>query len=65
LKPAGSTVPLGDIIAIIGEQGEDISALVGQAESGQTAAERTPSAGSHRRLPPKFKNARSIIWTHQ
>ncbi|GAC1445946.1 MAG: pyruvate dehydrogenase complex dihydrolipoamide acetyltransferase [Pyrinomonadaceae bacterium] len=39
LQPAGSTVPLGDVIAIIGEQGEDISALVGKAESGQTGAE--------------------------
>lgn len=39
LKPAGSTVPLGDVIAIIGEEGEDISSLVGAAQSGQTAAE--------------------------
>ncbi len=35
----GATVPLGQVIAIIGEADEDISALVGQAESGQAGAE--------------------------
>jgi pyruvate dehydrogenase E2 component (dihydrolipoamide acetyltransferase) len=39
LKPAGSTVPLGDVIAIIGEPDEDISALVSQADSGNAAAQ--------------------------
>src|SRR5438067_4130227 len=34
----GETVPLGQIIAIIGEPDEDISALVAQAESGASAA---------------------------
>ncbi|PYS94104.1 MAG: pyruvate dehydrogenase complex dihydrolipoamide acetyltransferase [Acidobacteria bacterium] len=33
LVPAGETVPLGQIIAIIGEPDEDISGLVAQAES--------------------------------
>ncbi|MCA1555510.1 MAG: hypothetical protein LC747_02355, partial [Acidobacteria bacterium] len=37
LVQAGATVPLGQIIAIIGEADEDISALVSQAESGEAA----------------------------
>lgn len=39
LVEAGETVPLGDIIAIIGDADEDISALLGKAESGAAAAE--------------------------
>jgi pyruvate dehydrogenase E2 component (dihydrolipoamide acetyltransferase) len=39
LAPAGSTVPLGQVIAIIGEPDEDISALLAEVESGATAAE--------------------------
>src|SRR5918912_1701420 len=39
LAPAGSTVPLGQVIAIIGEPDEDISALLSQAESGALGAE--------------------------
>lgn len=35
----GDTVPLGQVIAIIGEADEDISSMLGQAESGQAAAE--------------------------
>lgn len=35
----GETAPLGEIIAIIGEPDEDISALVSSAESGATAAD--------------------------
>ncbi|MEJ7713904.1 MAG: biotin/lipoyl-containing protein [Pyrinomonadaceae bacterium] len=35
----GATVPLGQVIGIIGEADEDISALVGQAESVQAGAE--------------------------
>jgi pyruvate dehydrogenase E2 component (dihydrolipoamide acetyltransferase) len=38
LVEAGATVPLGQVIAIIGEADEDISALVSQAESGEAAA---------------------------
>src|SRR5215210_2979218 len=38
LVQEGSTVPLGQVIAIIGEPDEDISALVSQAESGASAA---------------------------
>ncbi|HEY9405100.1 MAG TPA: pyruvate dehydrogenase complex dihydrolipoamide acetyltransferase [Pyrinomonadaceae bacterium] len=38
LVEAGSTVPLGQVIAIIGEADEDISALVSAAESGEAAA---------------------------
>ncbi len=36
---AGESVPLGDIIAIIADADEDISELLGQAESGTAAAE--------------------------
>jgi pyruvate dehydrogenase E2 component (dihydrolipoamide acetyltransferase) len=39
LVPAGETVPLGAIIAIIGEPDEDISGLVSEASSGATQAE--------------------------
>src|ERR1041384_3909740 len=39
LVPAGETVPLGQVIAFIGEADEDISGLVAQAESGASAAE--------------------------
>jgi pyruvate dehydrogenase E2 component (dihydrolipoamide acetyltransferase) len=39
LVPAGETVPLGQVIAIIGEPDEDISALVAKAGSGEAAAE--------------------------
>lgn len=38
LVQAGATVPLGQVIAIIGEADEDISALVSEAESGEAAA---------------------------
>jgi pyruvate dehydrogenase E2 component (dihydrolipoamide acetyltransferase) len=38
LVQAGATVPLGQVIAIIGEPDEDISALVSAAESGEAAA---------------------------
>src|SRR5947207_3694290 len=40
LTPAGATVPLGQIIAIIGEPDEDISELLAKAESGATGAEK-------------------------
>ncbi|HZH92283.1 MAG TPA: pyruvate dehydrogenase complex dihydrolipoamide acetyltransferase [Pyrinomonadaceae bacterium] len=38
LVQAGATVPLGQVIAIIGDADEDISALVSKAESGEAAA---------------------------
>jgi pyruvate dehydrogenase E2 component (dihydrolipoamide acetyltransferase) len=38
LVQAGATVPLGQVIAIIGAADEDISALVASAESGEAAA---------------------------
>ncbi|MDT7808023.1 MAG: hypothetical protein QOJ70_1836 [Acidobacteriota bacterium] len=38
LVPAGETVPLGAIIAIIGEPDEDISALISEASSGAAQA---------------------------
>src|SRR5687768_12560197 len=40
LVPAGETVPLGAIIAIIGEPDEDISGLVNEASSGAAQAEK-------------------------
>ncbi|HEX8181772.1 MAG TPA: pyruvate dehydrogenase complex dihydrolipoamide acetyltransferase [Pyrinomonadaceae bacterium] len=39
LAQAGETVPLGQVIAIIGEPDEDISELLAQAESGALGAE--------------------------
>ncbi|MET0624980.1 MAG: pyruvate dehydrogenase complex dihydrolipoamide acetyltransferase [Pyrinomonadaceae bacterium] len=41
LVPAGETVPLGAIIAIIGEPDEDISGLLSEASSGTAQAEKT------------------------
>src|SRR5919107_268939 len=40
LVPEGETVPLGTVIAIIGEPDEDISGLVSEASSGAAQAER-------------------------
>ena len=40
LVPAGETVPLGAIIAIIGEPDEDISGLLDEASSGSAQAEK-------------------------
>ncbi|HEX8336956.1 MAG TPA: pyruvate dehydrogenase complex dihydrolipoamide acetyltransferase [Pyrinomonadaceae bacterium] len=40
LVPAGETVPLGAIIAIIGEPDEDISGLLSEASSGAAQAEK-------------------------
>jgi pyruvate dehydrogenase E2 component (dihydrolipoamide acetyltransferase) len=39
----GESAPLGQLIAIIGEPDEDISAMLGQAQSGQPAAENKAS----------------------
>lgn len=41
----GATAPLGDIVAIIGDADEDISSLLGKAESGEAAAENKKSIG--------------------
>ena len=46
LVPEGETVPLGAIIAIIGEPDEDISGLVSEASSGAAQAERNESVKS-------------------
>ena len=43
LVPAGETVPLGQIIAIIGDADEDISALLSEAQSGGAAAQNKQS----------------------
>ena len=39
LVPAGQTVPLGEVIAIIAEADEDIAELLAKAEAGQTGSE--------------------------
>lgn len=44
LVPAGETVPLGQIIAIIGEADEDISALISQAQAGAAPAPKESDA---------------------
>src|SRR5687768_10505321 len=41
LVPAGETVPLGAVIAIIGEPDEDISGLLNEATSGAAPSEKT------------------------
>jgi len=46
LVPEGETVPLGAIIAIIGEPDEDISGLLTEASSGSAQAERNESVKS-------------------
>jgi len=46
LVPEGETVPLGAIIAIIGEPDEDISGLVSEASSGAAQAERNEGVKS-------------------
>ncbi|HEX8720517.1 MAG TPA: pyruvate dehydrogenase complex dihydrolipoamide acetyltransferase [Pyrinomonadaceae bacterium] len=46
LVPAGETVPLGAIIAIIGEPDEDISGLLKEASSPTAQAERSESVKS-------------------
>jgi pyruvate dehydrogenase E2 component (dihydrolipoamide acetyltransferase) len=46
LVPAGETVPLGAIIAIIGEPDEDISGLLSEASSGAAQAERNEGVKS-------------------
>ncbi|MDQ3134308.1 MAG: pyruvate dehydrogenase complex dihydrolipoamide acetyltransferase [Acidobacteriota bacterium] len=43
LVPAGQTVPLGQVIAIIGEPDEDIADLISKAESGAAGAENKKS----------------------
>src|ERR1041384_4262784 len=40
IVPAGETVPLGQVIAIIGEPDEDISGLLTQASAGAAPAEK-------------------------
>ena len=46
LVPAGETVPLGAVIAIIGEPDEDISGLLSEASSGAAQAERNEGVKS-------------------
>src|SRR5215204_2019173 len=47
LVPAGATVPLGAIIAIIGEPDEDISGLLKQASSGAARAAKREGIGEN------------------
>ncbi|HEX8116749.1 MAG TPA: biotin/lipoyl-containing protein, partial [Pyrinomonadaceae bacterium] len=46
IVPAGETVPLGAVIAVIGEPDEDISALLSEASSGEKQAERNEGVKS-------------------
>jgi len=46
LVAAGANVKLGQAVAIIGEPGEDVSALVEQAGGGTAAPDTSPSLGS-------------------
>src|SRR5919205_2339200 len=46
IVPAGETVPLGAVIAIIGEPDEDISGLLSEAASGAKQAERNEGVKS-------------------
>ncbi len=59
LVPAGETVPLGAIIAIIGEPDEDISGLVSQASSGAAPAEKKESVEEKVEAPPDKSDAGS------
>src|SRR4051812_42768840 len=43
LVPAGANVKLGQAVAILGDAGEDVSALVAQASGGGAAPETSPS----------------------
>src|ERR671912_92916 len=49
LVPAGETVPLGQVIAIIGEADEDISELLAKAGSGADAGDDTRRGSGGRR----------------
>src|SRR5215210_7420098 len=58
LLKEGESVPLGQIIAVIGEPDEDISALLGQADAGaQTQAASQPQAAETEKTeaPPAEK----------
>lgn len=59
LVPAGETVPLGAIIAIIGEPDEDISGLVSQATSGAAPAEKKEPVEEKVEAPPDKGDAGS------
>jgi len=52
LVPAGETVPLGAVIAIIGEPDEDISGLVSEASSGPAQAEKKEPAQEEKAETP-------------
>ena len=45
LVPAGANVKLGQAVAILGDEGEDVSALVAQAGGGGAPPETSPSGG--------------------
>ena len=56
LVPAGETVPLGAIIAIIGEPDEDISGLLSQAASGAAQTEKKePVKGDEGGVPAVYQ----------
>jgi pyruvate dehydrogenase E2 component (dihydrolipoamide acetyltransferase) len=52
LAPAGAQVKLGQPVAVLGSPGEDVAAIVAQAQaSGQRAGATTPTAPPNRPLP--------------
>src|SRR5215212_340662 len=57
LVPAGETVPLGAIIAIIGEPDEDISGLLSEASSSGAQSEKKEPAGEKAEAPPAPQEA--------
>src|SRR5215212_4320419 len=57
LVPAGETVPLGAIIAIIGEPDEDISSLLKEASSGAAQTEKKEPAQEKAEAPPAPQEA--------
>src|SRR5215204_1297946 len=57
LVPAGETVPLGAIIAIIGEPDEDISGLVNEASSGAAQAEKKEPVQEKAETPSAMQEA--------
>src|ERR1044071_2767518 len=52
LKGAGETAALGEPIAIIGNEGEDISALVAEASSNGSKSQTAPKKTDDQPAPP-------------
>src|SRR5918912_2560367 len=56
IVPAGETVPLGAVIAVVGEPDEDISGLVNEASAGAAQAEqKEPAKGDDGSSPSDYQ----------